>query len=383
MQTLMFSTDTSFRHLADSLAQLVWTVDSAGRISYGNSAWYAFTAIGAGARFIDNYLPAIHPGDRHCWVQVWEQALRTGEPYALERRIRATPDGDYVSQLEWGNPLRDRGVRTGDWIITASDVDENERLIARLRARLEEKDRFLALLAHEMRGPLAPISNALHVLHQHTSEPAIISQSCAIVARQLSQLARMVDDLFELAQAENGKILLRRAPVNLETPVAAAVEAAQPIIASRRQQLTVAVPPQPTSVVADSGRLIQVFTNLLINATKFTQEGGRICVLVEREAGWALVKVRDSGVGIPRDLLGRVFDAYVRAPTEQDHAQGGLGLGLTLSRQLVELHGGTVDAYSEGPGRGSEFVVRLPIAAGQMSATADRAGGAFGTTPRP
>jgi signal transduction histidine kinase len=379
----MFSTDTPFRHLADSLAQLVWTVDSTGRVSYGNSAWYAFTAIGAGARFIDSYLPAIHPGDRHCWMRIWEHAISAGEPYALERRILAGPDGDYICQLEWGNPVRNHGVRTGEWIITASDVNENERLIAGLRARMDAKDRFLALLAHEMRGPLAPLSNALHVLHQHASEPAVISRSCAILTRQLSQMVRLVDDLFELAQAENPQILLRRACVNLETAVAAAVETAQPVIAARGQQLTVAVPPQPTAVVGDSGRLTQVFTNLLINATKYTQEGGRIGVFVELEADWALVRVRDSGVGIPRDLLARVFDAYVRAPAGQDHGKGGLGLGLTLARQLVELHGGTVNAYSEGPGRGSEFVVRLPVAAGQPHAAIGRAEEIFGSTPAP
>lgn len=379
----MFSTDTPFRHLADSLAQLVWSVDSSGRISYGNSAWYAFTAIGAGGRFIDSYLPLIHPSDRYCWRRTWEHAVSTGEPYALERRILAGADGDYVCQLEWGNPLRNRGVRTGEWIITASDVNESERLIAALRARMDAKDRFLGLLAHEMRGPLAPLSNALHVLQQHPGEPAVINRSCAILTRQLSQLVRLVDDLFELAQAENAQLVLRRACVNLEAAVAAAVEAAQPIIASRGQQLTVAMPPQSIAVVGDVGRLTQVFTNLLINATKFTQEDGRIGVFVEREADWALVKVRDSGVGISRDLLSRVFDAYVRAPSGQDHGKGGLGLGLTLARQLVELHGGTVTAYSEGPGRGSEFVVRLPVTVAQPHGAAERVEESFGGTPAP
>jgi signal transduction histidine kinase len=362
----MLATDTQFYRLADSLAQLVWIVDPAGRVSYGNSAWYAFTGIGAGARFVDKYLPSLHPGDRPGWEETWERATNTGEPYALERRIRSSPDGNYVCQLEWGNPLRENGVRTGEWIITATDADENERLIAQLRGRMDAKDRFLGLLAHEMRGPLAPISNALHLLREHASEPGTIIQCCAMLARQLTQLARLVEDLFELARAQNAQILVRRAFVDLEATVAAAVEAAQPMISSRGQQLTVAAPPYPTFVDGDSGRLTQVFTNLLVNAAKYTHDGGRICVCMEREADWALVKVRDSGVGIPPDLLARVFDAYVRAEAGTDRGKVGLGLGLALARQLVEMHGGTVSAYSEGPGRGSEFVVRLPATGEQI-----------------
>jgi signal transduction histidine kinase len=360
----MPATNTQFCRLADSLAQLVWIVDSAGRISYGNSAWYAFTAIGAGARFVDNYRPELHPADRPSWEETWGRALTTGEPYALERRIRCMPEGNYVCQLEWGNPLRENGVRTGEWIITATDANESERLIAQLRARSDAKDRFFALLAHEMRGPLAPISNALHLLREHASEPGIIIQSCETVARQLTQLVRLVDDLFELARVQNTQIMLRRAFVDLESAVAAAVEAAQPMVAARSQQLTVVAAAQPAFVDGDSGRLTQVFTNLLINATKFTPEGGWIRVCIELDADWVLVKVRDSGIGIQRDLLAHVFDAYVRGETGSDR-RAGLGLGLALARHLVELHGGMISAFSEGSGRGSEFIVRLPATGGQ------------------
>jgi signal transduction histidine kinase len=369
----MLATDTQFFRLADSLAQLVWIVDPAGRVAYGNSAWYAFTGIGAGARFKDNYLPALHPADRASWQDTWEHAVSTGKPYALERRIRSSPDSNYVCQLEWGHPLKENGAFTGEWIMTATDANENERLIAQLRGRMEAQERFLGLLAHEMRGPLAPISNALRLLRDHSNEPGVIIQCCAIVARQLTQLARLVDDLFELAQAQNAQMLVRRAFVDLEAAVAAAVEAAQPMISSRGHHLTVSAPPQPTFVDGDSGRLTQVFTNLLVNAAKYTPDGGRICVCMEREADWALVKVRDSGIGIPRDLLARVFDAYVRAGAGVDRGKAGLGVGLALARQLVEMHGGTVSAYSEGQGRGSEFVVRLP-AAGATGLTAINAG---------
>jgi signal transduction histidine kinase len=351
-------TETHFHWLADSLAQLIWAVDAGGRLSYGNSAWYAFTAIGAGARFLDSYLPALHPADRPLWRQTWEQAVLSGEPYALERRIRFTPDSNYVRQLEWGNPMQNG---SGEWLIIATDADENERLIVQLRRSIELKDKFLALAAHEMRSPLAPISTALRLLVQHMNEPAVVNQSCATLARQVAQLARLVDDLFDLARSQNARILLRRASIDLEATIASAIETAQPLIAARGHQLTLVTPPNTTMVDGDAGRLTQVFANLLVNAAKFTDNSGRICVSVEPEPAWVLVKVRDSGIGIAREMLPRVFDAYLQA---ERGSKGGLGLGLALTRHLVELHGGTVDAHSEGPGQGSEFVVRLPASHG-------------------
>lgn len=359
----MRATEAHFRSLADSLAQLVWVVDGEGRLVYGNLAWQSFTQIHVGASFVESYVPALHPVDRTPWEQTWEQAVNSGEPYALERRVRFLPQAKYVCQLEWGKPLLENGSRTGEWVITAMDADQNARLIAQLRRRVALKDKFLALLAHEMRGPLAPMSNVLHLLREHFNEPTIVSQSCALLARQFTQLTRFIDDLFELARSQNAQIRLRRTAVDLRTAVEAAVEAAQPIISAREQQLTVAVPEQSTLVNGDGGRLAQVFINLLINAAKFTDRGGWIGISVGTESDWALVRVRDTGVGIAGNMLTRVFDPYVQA--ERD-SEAGLGLGLALARHLVELHGGEVDAYSEGLGRGSEFVVRLPCLGGSL-----------------
>ena len=353
----MRATEAHFRSLADSLGQLVWVVDEAGRLSYGNLAWQSLTQIPVGASFVESYVPALHPADRSCWEQTWERAVSSGEPYELERRVRFLPQASYVCQFEWGRPLRYNGSRTGEWVITAVDADQNARLIAQLRRRLALKDKFLALLAHEMRGPLAPISNGLYLLREHCGEAPIVSQSCAMLTRQFAQLARFIDDLFDLTRSQNAHIKLRRTPLDLRAAVAAAVEAAQPMIAARGQQLTVVTPKQLTLVNGDNGRLTQVFANLLINAAKFTDQGGRICISVGTESDWVLVRVRDDGVGIAGDMLARVFDAYVQV---EQGSEAGLGLGLALARHLVELHDGKVDAYSEGPGRGSEFVVRLP-----------------------
>jgi signal transduction histidine kinase len=370
----MPATATHFNCLADCLPQPVWVVDSAGYISYGNSSWYALSAIGAGAQFRKSYLPALHPADRAGWERTWEQAVASGEPYAVERRVRFAPQADYVRQLESGNPIRDASGRIGDWVIIATDADDNERLIAQLRRSSERKDRFLALVAHEMRSPLAPISSALRLLALQSDVSAVVERSTATMARQVAQLVRLVDDLFDLARSQNAQIVLRRDSLELEAAVSAAVESAQPLMTSRGQHLTIVTPPDTTTVDGDAGRLTQVFANLLVNAAKFTGPGGRICILIEREADWTLIKVRDSGIGITHDMLERVFDAYVQAERGSIASRGGLGLGLALARHLVELHGGTLNAYSDGPGCGSEFVVRLPASRPLPCPTARPAG---------
>ena len=356
----MLATEAHFRRLANSLAQLVWVVDAAGHLSYGNSAWHAFTAIGAGARFVEHYLPALHPADRPGWRNTWEQAVRCGEPYALERRIRGTPESDYVSQLEWGNPIRENGIGTGAWLITATDSDENERRISDLRRQIENKERFLALLAHEMRCPLAPIANAVRLLQEHGGEPAIVRQSCVTLARQVAQLVRFTDDLFDLARAQNMDFLFSDTPVELDAVIEAAVESSHPEITARGQSLIVAGATGVT-LSGDAGRLTQVFANLLINAAKFSNPGGEISIRTEVESDWVLVKVRDSGCGIAPGMLARIFEPYVQGEGASAGVAGA-GLGLTLVRHLVELHGGAVSARSDGPGMGSEFVVRLPAA---------------------
>jgi PAS domain S-box-containing protein len=353
-------TETHFRSLADSLPQLVCIVDESGRVSYGNPSWYEFMGIGAGSPFLASFLPALHPVDRSLWERTWEQAVASGEPYVLERRVRFATESDYVRQLERGSPVRDREGRIGEWILIAADADENERLIAQLRRSIAGKDRFLALLAHEMRGPLAPLSSALQLLGLHIDEPQVVRQSSTMMGRQLAQLVRLVDDLLDLARSQNAQIPLKRGVLEIETAVRAAVEAAQPLITAHGHHLTLALPADTMMVDGDAGRLTQVFANLLVNAAKFTENGGQIGISIERDADWALVRVRDSGMGIRRDMLARVFDAYVQAEDGSPASRAGLGLGLALVRHLIELHGGTVNAYSEGPGRGSEFIVRLP-----------------------
>jgi signal transduction histidine kinase len=370
----MFASETCFHWLADSLAQLVWIVDTTGRLSYGNAAWRMRTTIGAGSSFSDRYLPMLYPQDRPLWRQTWEQALATGESYAVERRIRFGTESEYVQQVEWGRPIRDDFGRTGDWLVIATDADENGRLIAQLQRSLERKERWLTSIAHEMRGPFAPMLSAVQAMGRHDAEPLHIDQACATLTRQVARLLRLVDDLYDLAEVEDAKAFLGRAALDLEAVIAGAIDTVRPTLTARGHRIEFKTRIGTGVVDGDWRCLNRVFVNLLTNAARYTGSGGRICVSTEREPEWVIVKVCDSGAGIPRGMLPRVFDAYVRIERGSGVSNDGPGLGLALTRYLVELHGGTVSAQSDGVGRGSEFIVRLPAAQEIARPAENRAG---------
>jgi signal transduction histidine kinase len=279
----MFASETCFHWLADSLAQLVWTVDTAGRLSYGNAAWRMRTTIGAGSSFADRYLPMLYPQDRALWRQTWEQALATGESYAVERRIRFGAESEYVQQVEWGRPIRDDFGRTGDWLVIATDADENGRLIAQLQRSLERKERWLTSIAHEMRGPFAPMLSAVQALGRHDAEPLHIDQACATLTRQVARLLRLVDDLYDLAEVEDAKAFLGRATLDLEAVIAGAIDTVRPTLTARGQRIEFKTGTGIGVVDGDWRCLNRVFVNLLTNAARYTDSGGRICVSTERE----------------------------------------------------------------------------------------------------
>ena len=237
---------------------------------------------------------------------------------------------------------------------------ERDRLMQELRDADRRKDEFLAMLAHELRNPLAPLRNGLEVMKRADLSPAQREQTRDMMERQVQVMARLVEDLLDVSRITRGKIELRRAPVELGMVVARAVETARPMIDARKHALTVEVPSESLRVEGDLVRLAQVVANLLNNASKYMEPGGRIALTARREGGDAVLRVRDAGIGIAPDVLPRVFDLFVQADHPHLQAQGGLGIGLTLVRRLVEMHGGTVGASSAGVGRGSEFLIRLP-----------------------
>lgn len=238
-------------------------------------------------------------------------------------------------------------------------VEEAQAAKAEAEAANRAKDEFLAMLGHELRNPLAPIHTALQLMRLRGDGSA--ERERAVIERQVKHLTRLVDDLLDVSRIVRGKVELKRERVNISDVIAKAIELASPLIEQRRHTLDVQVPRQGLLVDGDSLRLAQVLSNLFANAAKYTEQGGKLTVVAERIANSAVVRVRDNGMGITPDMLPRIFDLFVQERQTIDRSQGGLGLGLTIVRSLVHMHGGSVQAHSGGPGRGSEFVVSLPL----------------------
>ncbi len=251
----------------------------------------------------------------------------------------------------------------------ALDVSTRKKLERQLREQADEllvadrrKDEFLAMLAHELRNPLAPLRNAVHLLDTGSgNDPALIAGTLPIMQRQIEHLVRLVDDLLDAARISQGKITLEHGIVELQSILHAAVETVQPLVQLRQHRLELILNPRPLHVDGDSTRLTQMFANILHNAAKYTADGGNIRVTLTDEDGAAVVRVRDIGQGISPELLPSIFEPFTQADQSLARSAGGLGIGLALVRRLSELHGGTVRANSEGPDRGSEFELRLPL----------------------
>jgi signal transduction histidine kinase len=239
----------------------------------------------------------------------------------------------------------------------AIDITDRVRAEEQLKEADRRKDEFLATLAHELRNPLAPIRNALEIMRM-TGGAERIRET---MERQVSHLVRLVDDLLEVSRISRGKVELRLTRVNLAGVVEGAVETSRPVIEAAGHRLTVALSGEPLVVEADPVRVAQVLSNLLNNAAKYMEPGGQIHLAAERQGTDAVLRVRDTGMGIPADMLTRIFDMFTQVDRSGGQAHGGLGIGLALVKRLVEMHGGTVGAHSDGPGKGSEFTVRLPL----------------------
>jgi two-component system, sensor histidine kinase len=229
-----------------------------------------------------------------------------------------------------------------------------------LRAADQRKDEFLATLAHELRNPLAPIRNALYLM-QATDDPKVIANARAMMDRQLTQLVRLVDDLLDVSRITTGKLALRAAPVMLQDVLASAIEAVRPLIDAKRHTLKVELRSEPIALEADPARLSQVFANILNNAAKYTDPGGTIRLRTETHPGNVTVRIEDTGIGIAEDKLADVFNMFAQVDESLERAHGGLGVGLALARRLVQMHGGTIHATSAGLGRGSQFIITLPV----------------------
>ncbi len=300
-----------------------------------------------------------------------DEVLRTGKAqhYKLEKRDGETPRWDLVTRL----PLWDRSNQIAGMIGIARDVTSEKLAEREIREAVRRRDEFLAMLSHELRNPLMAVVSATELLKQRRANTGEEPRVIEILDQQSQQMARLLDDLLDASRVTQNKIELRREPVDLRSVVEAAASAARPAMEARRHTFSVVVDAAPLTIDGDASRLQQVCTNLLMNAAKYTDEGGHILLETTSEGSDAIIRVKDNGMGIAPTMLGAVFDLFVQSERTLDRSQGGIGVGLTLARSLVEMHGGTITAHSDGIGKGSVFEVRLPTSSIQVEKPSSRA----------
>ena len=356
-----------YRTATIAVNDVIWTNTAGGLMGGEQQGWQDFTGQSPEQYQGYGWSKAIHPEDAQQTIDAWKQTVAEKRTFEFEHRVRRH-DGEWRLCSVRAVPILKADGTIREWVGVHSDITERKRGEARLQQLAAElsdadrrKDEFLAILAHELRNPLAPIRNGLQLIKLAGSQSETINHARAMMERQLTQLARLVDDLMDVSRITQGKLELRKERVTLETVLKAAVEASHPLIEKMGQKLTVNLPKETMSVDADTTRLAQVFLNLLNNAAKYSDRGGHIQLNVERQGSDVVVTVMDTGIGIAAAELPRIFAMFTQVEGTLEKSQGGLGIGLTLVKRLVEMHGGTVEGKSAGPGKGSEFVVRLPV----------------------
>ncbi|ABS24743.1 PAS domain-containing protein [Anaeromyxobacter sp. Fw109-5] len=341
----------------------VWELDLVAGTAWMSRECHALygTALAARGPDIASWRRRVVPEDAPAVAAALTAAVERAEEYSAEFRIHHPALGERwiweIGGAEYdasGAPVRVRGI--------ALDVTERKHGEQALLAADRRKDHFLAVLSHELRNPLAPMWNALGVLERPDASEDTSRRAQAVLQRQLAHLSRLVDDLLDLTRISRGKIQLRPAPLGLTEVVRRAAEDHRPLFAEAGVALDVRLPDAPVPVSGDATRLTQIVGNLLLNAVKFTPRGGHVLLELTPGEKDALLRVRDTGVGMDGEMLARLFEPFAQAEVSLERSRGGLGLGLALVRSLAELHGGHVWAHSDGPGAGAEFLVRLPIA---------------------
>lgn len=354
--------EARFQTLADGMPQLAWMARSDGWIEWYNRRWYEYTGTtpqemeGWGWQGVHdpNVLPEV--------LDRWKAAIAAREPFEMVFPLRGG-DGQFRSFLTRVSPLKDSSGEVLHWFGTNTDISSQRAAEEALRASDRRKDEFLATLAHELRNPLAPIRNTIELLDRAGPLPPHVERARALLDRQSKQLVRLVDDLLDISRITQGKVHLRREEVSLVRCLEDALQTVRHSLDAAGYEVMLNIGPDPLYANADPTRVCQAFANLLSNAVKFTPRGGRIFISAAAEGGSACIRITDSGVGIAPEHLVGIFEMFSQVAQALAREQGGLGVGLALVRGLVELHGGSVEAQSEGIGRGSTFVVRLPLLA--------------------
>ncbi len=381
--------EARLRALADNMPQMAWMADANGRIEWVNQRWIDYTGMDLAA-LQEGGLQALHHPDHFATTLAkFQRQVERGEDWEDTFPMRGR-DGSYrwfLSRMKVIDSAEDGTLR---FFGTNTDVTEARESAEQLRALTERlsdadrrKDEFLATLAHELRNPLAPVRNSLELMKRAANDVQAMQPLRVTIERQIGQMVRLIDDLLDVGRITSNKLELQREPVELGAILRQAIETSLPVVSAAGHVLKFEPAAAPIALHADPVRLNQVFTNLIVNAAKFTPRPGTLEVRMEPRDGQAVVSVVDGGIGMPVDMLERVFEPFVQVDTSIERVRGGLGLGLSLVKRLVEMHGGSASAHSDGPGFGSRFEVTLPGASTQAQAPAPAAPSDPATVPLP
>lgn len=359
-ESTLRDTEARFRAMTEATPQMVWSSRPDGYRDFFNTQWYEFTGAQPGSCDGQRWEALVHPDDLMQLLARWNHSLATGDAYECEFKLRHHA-GEFRWLLGRARPVRDDAGRIIRWMGSCTDIHDQKRIQQELLDANHRKDEFLAMLAHELRNPLAPVSTAVQLLKMIADDPQRVRRTSELIGRQVLHMSQLVDDLLDVSRVTRGLVKIEQDTVNLQQVVQGALEQVRPQIAARDHQVNLQLPALPVHVRGDRVRLVQVLANLLNNAAKYTPDQGHIAVSLQAQGAFAVLSVQDDGAGIDPELLPHVFDLFTQAKRTPDRSQGGLGVGLALVKSLVELHGGTVQAESLGKGRGSIFTVRLPL----------------------
>jgi PAS domain S-box-containing protein len=355
-------TDARFRLIADAVPQIVWLCDAGGRVEFFNKQWTDYTGETYERTTAAHVaVTHLHPDDVNRTLTAFGEAVTSGRTMAIEHRVRSR-DGEYRWFLLNANPYRDPDTgKIVRWFGASVDIHARKTAEAALHEADRRKDEFLAVLAHELRNPLAPIRTGLELIRLAGDAPDSVRDVRRMMERQIGYMVRLIDDLLDVSRITAGKIRLNREPTTLHALVNSAIDTNRTALAQKQIELQVELPDGTCNIEVDPTRFVQVVSNLLNNAAKFTDPGGAVYLRAHTDGDELIMSVKDTGIGIPAELRPRIFELFMQG--ERTSPQAGLGIGLALARQLTEMHGGTIDVQSDGPGHGSTFVVRMPVAA--------------------
>jgi len=356
----LIESEARFRTMADNISQLAWMADERGWVFWYNQRWFEYTGTTLDQMQGWGWTAVHHPDHLDRVVRRIQASWDSGEVWEDTFPLRGK-DGEYRWFLSRALPVHDGSGRIVRWFGTNTDITERRRAEEALREADRRKDEFIALLAHELRNPLAPLRHGLEIQRLAGSDLTALEQARTMMERQVNHMVRLVDDLLDVSRISSGKLVLRKSRVDVRDAIRNALETVEPTMRASRHEVRVGLPAEPLCVEADSVRLIQVFSNLLNNAARYTPAEGAISVSAVREGDAVIVSVSDNGIGISPEMLQQVFDPFTQIRPAGESAQGGLGLGLPLARSLVQMHGGSIAATSAGLGQGARFDVRLPL----------------------